>query len=78
MGFGNAWGVRLTCTQDIRRVRFSQGPPIWRFEKMKLTDEQIKEGFATLGKNNAEALKKACESITKRTKDFFDKAKKKK
>jgi DNA-directed RNA polymerase subunit L len=45
---------------------------------MKLTDEQIKEGFATLGKNNAEALKKACESITKRTKDFFDKAKKKK
>lgn len=26
MGNGSAWGGRLTCNQDIRRVRFSYSP----------------------------------------------------
>ena len=28
MGLGTAWGGRLPCKEDIRWVRFPQGPPI--------------------------------------------------
>lgn len=26
-GCGNAWGVRLACTEEFSRVRFPDGPP---------------------------------------------------
>jgi hypothetical protein len=29
MGLGTAWGGYFTCNEDIRRIRFPQGPPFF-------------------------------------------------